>query len=116
MTTLSLRLGKQWVSNQEYNVTVFINDNQYLLPDPIGSVWSDRVLASKKTAFAKGDMIVKIKGVLYRVGERVAKPLKTKKGEFIKKRNFHKSPTAWLVFPGSELYENPKTRSNDELI
>ena len=114
--TTSLKLGKQWLSKQEYRVTVFMDGKQYLLPEPVGSIWSDRVLASKKSAFAKGDRIVKIKGILYRVGERVAKPLKTKKGEFIKRRDFHKSPTAWLVFPDTELYNNPKTRSDDNLI
>lgn len=109
------KLGKQWLSKQEYNVTIFIDDNQYLLPTPVASIWSDRILASKDIAFAKGDRIVKIRGNFYRVFSKVAKPLKTKKGEFIKKRGFHESPTAWLVFPDTELYNDPKTRTNDEL-
>lgn len=115
LTLPTYKLGKQWLSKQEYKLTIFIDDNQYLLPDPIAAVWSDRILASKDTAFAKGDRIVRIRGELYRVHSKVAKPLKTKKGEFIKKRDFHKSPTAWLVFPDTELYNDPKTRTNDEL-
>ena len=112
----TLKLGKHWINKQTYRTTVFIGGKQYGLPDPIGAVWSDIVLASKNKAFARGNMIVNIKGDLYRVGEKVAKPLKTKKNEFIKKIDFQDSPTSWLVYPSQDLYADPKTRTNDELL
>ncbi len=111
-----LKLGKQWLSKQQYRTTIFIGDRQYKLPEPVGAVWSDITLASKSKAFARGNMIVNIRGDLYRVGEKVAKPLKTKKNEFVKRIDFQDSPTAWLVYPSQDLYANPKTRADDILL
>ena len=110
-----LKLGKQWLSKQEYRITIFIGEKQYKLPEPVGAVWGDRVLASKSEAFARGDMVVNIKGNLYRVGSRTAKPLKTKKGEYVKRIDFQESPTSWLVYPSSPLYAAPETRTDDNL-
>lgn len=115
MPDSNLKLGKQWLNKRDYRVTVFIDDVQYLLPSAVGAVWSDRTLASKETAFAKGDSIVRIKGVLYRVGEKSARPLTIKKGEFIKRASFLESPTAWLVHKRDDLYNHPETRTNDQL-
>ena len=112
----TLKLGKQWINRQLYRTTVFIGDKQYKLPEPVGAVWSDITLASKDKAFARGNMIVNIKGELYRVGENVTKPLKTKKGEFVKRIDFQDSPTSWLVYPSQDLYTDPKTRTDDVLL
>jgi len=112
----TLKLGKQWLSKQLYRTTVLIGGKVYKLPEPIGAVWSDIILASKNKAFARGNMIVNIKGELYRVGENVAKPLKTNKGEFVKKIDFQDSPTSWLVYPSQDLYTDPKTRIDDVLL
>ena len=57
----TLKLGKQWINKQLYRTTIFIGNKQYRMPDPVGAVWSDIVLASKDEAFARGDMVVNIK-------------------------------------------------------
>ena len=48
--------------------------------------------------------------------EEVAKPLKIKKGENVKKIDFQDSPTAWLVYPSQDLYSDPKTRTSDNYV
>jgi hypothetical protein len=111
-----LKLGKQWISKQQYRATIFIGDKQYRMPKPVGAVWSDIVLASKNKAFARGDMIVNVRGELYRICEKMAKPLKIKKGEFVKKIDFQDDPTSWLVYPSQALYADPKTRTSDDLL
>ncbi len=111
-----LKLGKQWINKQLYRTTIFIGDKQYRMPEPVGAVWSDIILASKEKAFARGNMVVNVRGDLYRVGEKVAKPLKIKKNEFVKKIDFLDSPTAWLVYPSQALYADPKTRTSDDLL
>jgi hypothetical protein len=46
----------------------------------------------------------------------MAKPLKIKKGEFVKKIDFQDDPTSWLVYPSQALYADPKTRTSDDLL